>query len=159
MLLREGVKVNELAGYLSYLTCSTDMPPAIRHCFDGWTLMTLTSRRHATHLPETPPHRECLWDPRMVAQVRKVISGANSASEPIAEVDSSLSGADLDLVGIRRLLDPENCRSYTACIDRTAETARMWREYVYRFDVIPGLLSRSKYAQPEAGAYSGIGPL
>ncbi|MFD8087096.1 hypothetical protein ACFV4F_36005 [Kitasatospora sp. NPDC059722] len=151
MLLREGVKMEDLADYLTYLTCSTDMPTAIRHCFDGWTLMTITSRRHATHLPESPPRRDRLWDPDAVAKVRKAI-GAGGAGTPIAEADSTLSGADLDLVGIKELLDPENCRSYTACIDSTAETARMWREYVYRFDAIPGLLSRSKYAQRQIAA-------
>ncbi|MEU5434415.1 hypothetical protein AB0G73_13705 [Streptomyces sp. NPDC020719] len=145
MLLRDGVKVAELADYLTYLTCSHDLPPAIRHCFDAWTVMTLASRRHATHLPKAPPRRDRLWDLTTVARVRRAI-GAGGDDAPIAEGDPSLSGADLDPADIERLLDPENCRSYTACIDNTAEANRMWREYVYRFDVIPGLLSRSKYA-------------
>ncbi|MBD0742172.1 hypothetical protein [Streptomyces sp. CBMA152] len=146
MLLREGVKVEELADYLTYLTCSHDLPPAIRHCFDAWTVMTLASQRHATRLPKAPPRRDRLWVPATVARVRQAI-GAAGADAPFAEADSSLSGADLDPADIERLLAPENCRSYTACIDSTAEANRMWREYVYRFDVIPELLSRSKYAQ------------
>ncbi|MCQ8772114.1 hypothetical protein [Streptomyces telluris] len=143
MLLKHGTTVSELADYITYLSCSTEMPSTIRHCFDGWSVLTLTSVRHVTHLPETPPRRDRLWDPDAVARVRKSI-GISSA--PIADTDPSLSGADLDQAGIEHLLDPDNCRSYTACISNTAEAVRIWREYVYRFDVISGLLSRSKYA-------------
>ncbi|MGW8378206.1 hypothetical protein [Streptomyces sp. ODS28] len=144
MLLREGVTVRQLADYLSYLTCSTALPPAVRHCFDSWTVMTLTSLRHATELPPDPPRRSRTWDAEAVAKAREAMGG--DAHAPLAEPDASLSGADLDTAALERLLSPDTCRGYTACVDHTAEAALMWREYVHRYDVIPELLSRSKYA-------------
>jgi hypothetical protein len=154
MLLQNGISVRELADYITYMSCSAELPQEAHQATDGWTIITLTSLRHDSRLPERVPAREALWDNENVMKVRKAL-GAGGDLPALAGPDPALTGADLDLAEVRRLTDPENCRSYTACTQNMAKAVQMWREFVYRYDVIPELLARSKYAQPPGIADGG----
>jgi hypothetical protein len=145
MVLEHGISVRELADYITYMTCSTEVPQEIRQCTLGWSVITLTSLRHKSQLPQDMPTRERLWDPENVLKVRKAMGVGEGAA--LAGPDPSLTGADLNLTELHRIVDAENCRSYAACVQNMTEAIQLWRQYLYRYDVIPGLLARSRHTR------------
>ncbi|MER6917136.1 hypothetical protein ABT354_36310 [Streptomyces sp. NPDC000594] len=146
-LLRHGIGPRALADYLTYLTCSTELPHPLHQLTDGWAVMTLTSLRHDSRLPTAPPvrsHGHGLWDEGHVRKVKAALGTHHQG--PLSGPDPALTGGDLDLAELRALTDPENCRSYTACTRNMATAVDRWRQYVHRYDIFPAALAHSRYA-------------
>lgn len=144
MLLRSGVSVRQLADYITYMLCSTEVPGDLMRVVGVFAVGTITSTRYMVSVPNGLAKRTITWRPESVIAVRKIL--AHSNDNTLASIDPALGQCELNLAEMRAAMDPNNNASYVACTLNNDAAVRSFREWVNTYDVVPVILAKSKYA-------------